>query len=161
MTKLTRITLAAAVCFIITLTVSCQDANLKAKDRALSAYTKASLYSIQLLVERYGIDNEGVFPQDISVLIDLDYLDEFPNNAYTDQPMIPTELDGSPKPGNFTYIPIRVDAEITQYHLLGYCGDGIDGLDYDEDGTPDQVYVILRGGTDVEGEFETLYHYQV
>lgn len=87
--------------------------------KAKEAEVKSNIHSIQIAIERHYVDFES-YPPDSHALIEKGYLDEFPFNPYTDEPMIECGFPGSP--GDFIYFPIFDDAneKVIGYKLIGF-----------------------------------------
>ena len=120
---------------------------IKSPLRARESEAKANCHAIQIAVERYGADHQGLYPENTDVLLTDGYLEHFPMNAFTWEPMIPMiEVDfGSPDyPGNFSYLPYVFEGEITGYYLLGYTDENEPGQDINADGIPDHVIIVVN-----------------
>jgi hypothetical protein len=124
---------------------------------AANAKTKQLLHSMQLAIERYGVDNpKNLYPESIDVLVHQGYLlpglyinpvtsvDGLWRNA-RDVPFGWSAI----APGNFTYLKKYNPAgEVIGYVLLGYGADpenlGAGGVkDVNLDGQPDGVIIML------------------
>jgi hypothetical protein len=49
--------------------------------------TRANVAVIQAVLERYSVENRGLYPADLQTLITEGYLDALPENPYTGKPM--------------------------------------------------------------------------
>ena len=111
--------------------------------KAAEAGVKSSLYTILMAAAQYGIDHEGQYPRKINDLIADNYLDSFPQNAFSAEPMKPIEFGASDFEGNFTYVPVIQSGEVTGYYLLGYGTESNPGEDVNNDGKQDHVVIVL------------------
>lgn len=113
---------------------------------------KNNLHSIQIAVERYAADNEGVYPSSIDDLGQGEYMPEFPNNPVTEEPMNEIGFGTEPFSGGYTYIPYTEDEKVIGYYLICYGLEDTEGADLDGDGTPDHVILVLEGYNEALGE---------
>jgi hypothetical protein len=107
------------------------------------------LYKIRSALWTYAENNNGLFPEDISEIIP-EYLATWPENVYTAEPMKNIELGSESYEGDFTYIPVYTDTEITDFFLYLYGRKNTDGMDVNLDGTRDHIILVLTN--DVESE---------
>jgi len=120
----------------------------KSPDKAAEAQVKANLHTIQITLERYGIDHGDRYPGEINDLIKSDYLTSFPINPFSRGQMQEVDFGDPNFEGNFTYVPVIVSGEVIGYNLLGYGARQTDGLDINDDGVPDHVIINLGSGVD-------------
>lgn len=80
----------------------------------------SNLYAIRIALERYGVDHNALYPEDISTIIKEEYLNEFPINPYTKEQMKNIELGSEPELGEFTYVPLYQNGEVRSYYLFIY-----------------------------------------
>lgn len=73
---------------------------------------RSSMASIQMAIERYATDNNGLYPADIEELVARKLLSGWPTNPFTGRRMKQVEW-GANSPGDFFY---RVGT-----HRFGYC----------------------------------------
>ena len=94
---------------------------VKAKD----ASTKEATHSIQVGVQSYANDNNDGFPADVTSGNMADYLDTWPNNAFTGDPIANLETQG-----DFTYstggVEVGTDGNMSDYTLGGNMHTGAD-----------------------------------
>jgi hypothetical protein len=116
---------------------------LTAGIKAPEAEVKSNLHSIQIALERYASDHSGYYPQNTGELISGNYLPQYPNNPFTNQPMREIEFGAAPSDGEFTYLPLSTDGIVDAYYLIAYGYKKSAGEDIDRDGTPDHVILVL------------------
>ncbi|MEP0815025.1 MAG: hypothetical protein HRF49_10215 [bacterium] len=73
-----------------------------------TAELKSSSHAIQLAVERYAVDNEGLYPADLDELVRLGYMDRFPPNPYYGlvadaPPVMDQAFEGTIRAGQVVY----------------------------------------------------------
>lgn len=87
-------------------------------EKAHESSVKQGIYTIQIAVQSYAVDNGEVYPeQDLVSPAGLaSYADHWPTNPYTGEPM--AQGDG---PGDFTY---SVGSEGAWFRLIGHGEDG-------------------------------------
>lgn len=73
---------------------------------------KEGLHTIQMAVERYAKDNNGIYPATADDLLSRKFLDAWPTNPLTGKPMKPVAW-GERSPGDFFYW--------TDEHHFAYC----------------------------------------
>jgi hypothetical protein len=105
--------------------------------------TKSSVHDIQVALLSYARDHDGLYPENISEIVP-EYLDAWPENAFTAQPMKDIAYGSEPYWGDFTYIPVRTDSEITEFYLLGYGWEDQSGRVYLNDNPIKHVVIILN-----------------
>jgi len=118
----------------------------KIRIKSHEAETNMNLHAIGLTLERYGVDNEGVFPHEIGHLHEYKYFQERPYrcaNPMTGEEMRQVSFNTEPCVGEYTYIPVEVDGEVRGYYLLAYGYESTPGRDVDGDGEPDHVIKVL------------------
>jgi len=115
--------------------------------KANEIITKANVRIIQKQLERYSQQNDGIYPPDITSMVQSGFIKAIPNNPFiTPQaPMQGISFGQTPFEGNFTYVPVNIDGRISAYYLLGYGAATNAGEDVDKDGMPDHVIVVLDG----------------
>ena len=61
---------------------------------------------IQLAIEKYAVDHEGGYPVRIQDLITANYLQDWPDNPYSDsgEPMLPIPAGSPAQDGDFVYV---------------------------------------------------------
>jgi type II secretory pathway pseudopilin PulG len=111
--------------------------------------TRANLHQIQIALDRYYYDHNGVFPVDVTMMVENGYMDAIPINAFSGQPMREIPFGAYPYEGEFTYIPFTKENETKAYYLLAYGVDGGKGSDVDENGSDDHVILVVNNGADV------------
>jgi hypothetical protein len=62
-------------------------------------------HGIQLAVERYAVDTNGSYPQDIQQLVTRGFIAKWPDNPYGPGSMQPLKLGDPAVPGGFVYVP--------------------------------------------------------
>lgn len=112
--------------------------------KATEAAVKFNIHSIHIALERYGVDQGGFFPDNIQILIDENYLPEFPINPFTEQPMREIEFGDEPYDGEFTYIPVTTEGVVSGYYLMCYGYSETEGHDVNGDGVPDHVILVIE-----------------
>ena len=127
---------------------------VKAKERAKEAEVKANTHLIQIALERYAIDHNGMYPESTDDLFDLNYMSEPPRNPFTEGTSEFIEFGESGQGGNRTYVPVSNDKGVYGYYLFSYC-DTCPGQDIDGDGVQDKVILVLSSGNNAAG-FPTL-----
>ena len=120
------------------------------------AEVETSLRAIQVDVERWALDHENMYPQDINVVVISGIAENFPSNPISEGEMIPIEFGSEPFEGNFTYVPVSVEGDIKGYYLIGYGLSANDGDDIDGDGTGDHVVAVLKGWNGDESDIPPL-----
>ncbi len=133
--------------------------NMKYIFKAKEAEVKSAVHSIQIGIERYSVDYSGKYPESAEQLITDGYMHAFPNNAFTDVPMIDCGFPGTP--GNFMYVPIYDDEKVNVigYQLMGFGGNdsNTDKINNDllakegtvkeePDGKIDKVLIVISSG---------------
>jgi type IV pilus assembly protein PilA len=97
---------------------------VKAKD----ASTKEATHSIQVGVQSYANDNNDGFPADVTSGNMADYLDTWPNNSFTGDPI----ANNADVQGDFTYDTagnaIAGGTDFTDYILGANMHDGADPI---------------------------------
>jgi hypothetical protein len=117
---------------------------LSATGRGREASVKSSVHAIQIALERYAVDHDGVYPEKVQTLIDDEYISAFPFNPFYEEKRMEEVSYGSEDyEGNFTYIPVELDGKITSFYLLGYGSYKTDGEQLQ--GTPDHIVIVLNG----------------
>lgn len=133
---------------------------------------KEALFSMQLAVERYGVDND-VYPPNLQTLVDLGYI-YWPVNPFYGlkgaQLRTQSCTPGAFVPGGMIYVPISFNGHIEAYQIGIYGDDPKGGVDagsvvdgnwrfYDlfkepanPDGVPDGFILVLGSGPSPEGE---------
>lgn len=106
--------------------------------------SKSNLSTIQIALERFGEEHNGLYPNDIDTLITEHYILEFPANPFTRELMRNITFEETPFPGEFTYIPVNVEGEVAGYFLLIYGSEESVTYDFNEDGIGDHVIMILQ-----------------
>ena len=114
------------------------------------------IQSLQVPLERWAMDNDDQYPEDINDLITSGILDEFPINALSDGNMEPIEFGAEPFEGNFTYVPVTVEDRIMGYYLFGYGLESTEGTDVDGDGDGDHVVSLVNGWIGEESDLTPL-----
>ncbi|MFH1675495.1 MAG: hypothetical protein ABIC40_00620, partial [bacterium] len=100
----------------------------RAKRKAMRAEVRSNIHTIQVALCRYGVDHddsdhfccEGIFPDEISSLIEEGYIIDFPVNPFTREPMKNIELGSEPQAGEFTYVPIYGNGAARGFLLYAY-----------------------------------------
>jgi len=111
--------------------------------------TKTYLHVFQIGLERYAEDNGGNYPSDLNSLLYEEYFACFPTNPWTDSPMRNIPFGTQPSRGEFTYLPVFRDCEVTGCYLIAYGpedGSNMGYWDIDGDGSNDNVILILTDG---------------
>jgi hypothetical protein len=130
---------------------------------ALEAQTKQNSHAIQLALERYAVDHEGLYPQSFAALAP-EYMGTPPVNPFPEGDLatwkwwiLRSELSQHPVymrnipfgdplfEGNFTYLPwgLFQDGTAAGYYLIAYGSRKSKGQDLDGDGQSDHVIVQL------------------
>lgn len=117
------------------------------------SHTKTSVHRIQESLMMYSVDHDGIFPDDISEISD-EYLEQWPENAFTGELIRNIEFGSDPSQGDFTYLPVYSDNEITRFFLLAYGFDDEHnpGMDINNDGTGDNVILIISSEDEIDEE---------
>lgn len=82
----------------------------KQTEKALEAATKENIYSLQIAVQTYAVDHKDLYPRPSSgdefIKMLRPYLDTWPTNPYTDEPMgLGKGREATDKgPGDFGYV---------------------------------------------------------
>jgi energy-coupling factor transporter transmembrane protein EcfT len=105
--------------------------------------TKSSVHDIQRALLSYASDHDGLYPEDISEIVP-EYLDAWPENAFTTEPMKEIDFGSEPFQGDFTYVPVYSDSNISGFYILGYGIESNPGIDLYDDGTGDHVIIIIQ-----------------
>lgn len=131
------------ICF---LNISClgQQRNL-AKRGAREALTKANLFAFVIGLERYATDRDGDYPDSLNELKDTDFLDEWPENAWTTEPMRQIEFGEENFTGECMYLPFPIENG-EDYYILVFGSEDSEGMDIDDDGEDDHVILLLADG---------------
>ena len=106
---------------------------------------KSGIHAIQVALERYAADHDGVYPSNTDELLFNGYMGMYPPNVVGFPTMTNVPLGSHNYPGNFTYIPDTEDGIVSSYVLLGYGMRDDEGWDYDQDGAPDHVIIEVQG----------------
>lgn len=113
------------------------------------AESKQNLHAIQLGLERYAQEHDGFYPADICLLPDLgcqgSNRHRYPVNPFKPKDgreMRNIPFGSAPFEGEFTYLLITSEDRATGYYLLVYGSERTNGMDIDNDGTPDHVIYI-------------------
>jgi hypothetical protein len=124
------------------------------RDKSKEAEVKQNLFAIQLALKNYALDHEGQYPSEIDADFLAPYASRYgPCNPFTEDRRImrPVPL-GEPEPwGDFTYIPIEMDGEISSYKLYAYGDEHSRGKDIDGDGEGDYVILVLGPAGEEKG----------
>lgn len=113
------------------------------RHKAKEAEVKSNIHAFQNVLERYGEDHEAVYPERIEMLIDEEYLTDFPRNPFVDQPMKNVPYGSPDLEGNFTYLPVTVDGSILGFYLIGYGYKDTPGQHLIDPNLDDHVIIIL------------------
>jgi hypothetical protein len=134
------------------------------KTKAKEAEVKQNLHAIQLALERYAVDHDGMYPQDLAALAVFNIMRELPGNPlqvlsrdaksggkYSDgtfrqpEPMRDIRFGEEQFAGNCTYLPWGLTGPGTAagYYLLAYGSSKTKGQDVDGDGQGDHVVMQL------------------
>lgn len=145
---------AGVICiFIITLALTgCPTSGHDIREKEV----EANIHAIQVTIEKYAVENNGDYPEDISDVIGDDLMVEFPNNPMTERNMEPVDFGSENHEGNFTYIPDTGGDEITGYYLFGYGLEATEGEDVNGDGIGDQVCILVMGWIGEESDMTPL-----
>jgi len=120
---------------------------------AKSAELKSNVHTIQIALERFAGEHDGIYPPNTKLLLQEGYLVEFPDNPLIKgiQPMHEISFGDKPFQGCFTYIPVKIDGKIQAYYLFAY---GFEKrpyrdpkdlfLDVDKDGKHDWVIIVVE-----------------
>jgi hypothetical protein len=134
--------LAVSVCML-----GCPVSNGHAMQR-INNEIKSNLRAVQLGIERYASDYDGIYPEDVSDVIAEGYMDAWPTTRDADgadMTMGPIEFVSAPNHGMFVYLPVVTDDVVTGYYLMAYGTAIEDGMDVDGDGTNDHIIEVLEG----------------
>ena len=66
---------------------------------------RANAHQIQIAVERFAVDTEGSYPNQIEALFNKGYLKDWPPNPFGPGTMHPIPADAPAVPGCFVYVP--------------------------------------------------------
>jgi len=119
-------------------------------DKAKEVEAKQNLRLLQLAcdkyLERHGVYPASLEPQAVEIPLGLDY----PTNplAQGARQMRAVPFGAAEPYGDFTYLPVYEENELTGYYLLGYGSERTRGFDVDGDGEGDHVIMILSSQTD-------------
>jgi hypothetical protein len=109
--------------------------------------SKTFLREIQNSLEAYAIDHNGLYPEDISLLIPQ-YLKTMPENVYTAEPMKDIEFGSEGFEGDFSYEPVYTGQEITDYLLFLYGLRYSSRMDMESEGVKHHVILVLSSDGD-------------
>ena len=123
------------------------------KNKSKEAEGKQNLHLIQLALERYSIDHDGDYPDNIEQLLKSGFIDVLPDNPFAMSPMQEVLMTDPPevKQGNFSYLKNSTAGIITGYTLLGYGAISTIESHYPEGSGPAAVVIYLEGGTGTLG----------
>ena len=120
------------------------------RSKAHEAETKINLHAVQMAIEYYGIEHDGVYPVRLDSIEELHFLPERdprieipPRNPVTGELMHAVAFGTRPCAGEFTYIPVEADGQVKGYYLFAYGYESTPGEDVDGDGEPDHVIIVL------------------
>lgn len=126
------------------------------RDKAIEAEIKQNLHVIQLGLERYAENHEGLYPAAFVVSdLSLPGSDFLPKNFFReDRRLMQPVPFGADEPfGDFTYIAVEDQEGVVGYYLLAYGSERTRGLDVDGDDEGDGVIMVLSSE---DGEFDPL-----
>jgi hypothetical protein len=112
------------------------------------AVEKANTDAIQLALDRYAVDHDGLNPERIETLIDESYLVSLPSNSFTHQPMKNVPYGSPDFEGNFTYLPLMIDEKIHGYYLIAYGYKTTAGLHLLNPDQEDHVITVVSSSPD-------------
>ena len=140
---------AGIVLAVVLLGVICFPWYLNARAWARDDQVKIKLYEIQRGVETYSVHHNRLYPLDVQLVIEEGFMDGFPVNPFTHQPMREIAFGETPSDGEFTYIPVIIDNKVQGYYLFCY-GEAKKRhppdkwhLDVDRDGVDDHVNMVV------------------
>jgi hypothetical protein len=132
------------VCMAIsTLYVIMLPSYVRAREKTWEAETKSNLHTIQDALERWADDHEGLYPAEINILIEDEYMATMPFKAGSARRMRNIASGSDQYEGNFSYLQEIDDDKIQGYYLVGYGSETSKGYDIDCDGSDDHVIIVL------------------
>jgi hypothetical protein len=125
----------------------------KEEEKDLDSTLRWRIHDIQVALERYAIQSDGLYPEHPSILLG-GYMDSYPENPYTGEMMRPVQFGSEDYEGNFCYIPVIEGGQVTGFTLFGFGAEGEPGRDYgyvdtdgifvsEPDGRPDHAIIDL------------------
>jgi hypothetical protein len=110
----------------------------------LEAEVKSNTHSIQIALERYTFEHNGLYPENAETLIDGNLMTVFPRNPFTNRPQINVPYGSPDFEGNFTYLPFTIDSELRGYYLIGYGYRKNPGNHEIDPNVEDHVIIVLE-----------------
>ena len=109
---------------------------------------KSNAHSIQIAVERYSVDN-CVYPKDPHQIDNEDYLGKLKLiNPFTMQEMKLVQYKPDNTHSAIGYIPIIHNNYAFTFFIVGFGPEGYLGHDYDNNGEPDPIIIVLQSSCD-------------
>jgi hypothetical protein len=124
---------------------------IPAREKAMEAETRSNVHLIQIGLERYAVNHQGIYPPDSQTLIEQNYLSAMPDNPFTKAPMKDIPFGSSPFEGEFTYVPVFKDNQVYGFYLIGYGKEKDLGQDVDGDSIGDHVIIVIDSGSAYSG----------
>ena len=120
----------------------------KARTKARVGEFKSCAHDIQLVLERYQIDNL-TYPEDPHLIEDAGYPpDPSLRNPFTGKPLEIIPYDPDDHFTSIGYIPFVFEGVTVVYYLITFGTSDMPGQDVDKDGIPDHVIMVLGSGCD-------------
>jgi hypothetical protein len=112
--------------------------------KAAEAEVKSNTHSIQIALERYTLEHNGLYPENAETLIDGNLMTVFPRNPFTNRHQINVPYGSPDFEGNFTYLPFTIDSEVRGYYLIGYGYRKNPGNHQIDSNFDDHVIIVLE-----------------
>jgi hypothetical protein len=110
------------------------------------AWTKSNVHQVQIDLERWASDHNGLYPSTIKTLIQDGYFTQSLTNPFTKAPMREIAFGSSPFEGEFTYVPVLEDGQVRGFYLLAYGDKNKIGEDVNGDAVDDHVIMVVETG---------------
>jgi hypothetical protein len=127
--------------------------NFNFRDKSKQAEVKCNAHTVKIVLDRYALDHEGLYPEGIENLIETGCLSEMPKNPFTTEPTRAIAFGSEPRVGELTYLPVTKDGQIKDYYLIGYGTEDDTGVDVNGDGVRDHVIIILSSSDPNESSY--------
>jgi hypothetical protein len=109
--------------------------------------SRQNLHAISHQLEKWSVSHNGLYPDDINVLIEDGNMVSFPVNAGSLSSMREVKFTDLDRKGNFSYLPVYGKDAVHAYYLIGYGFENAPGEDVDGDGKGDDVLLVLKSST--------------
>jgi hypothetical protein len=138
----TNIIIAAVVVAVVVLLAF---PNLIERQKPKESYVQGNLARLSIGLQKFAEVHDGYYPLRMIELFEWDpeIAPQMYDNPFTEQKMREIAFKDSPFAGEYTYVPYVQDGKACGLYLIVYGAEYFDGVDVDEDGTPDHVLQVL------------------